>query len=148
MNLDDELKRRCTMLALNECANCINGKCFDPDLLLWDGQTNEPPCFAVTNKYSISDGGITCDWFLLNVLPLDKELNRLVWAEINKPAPCLYGVDEPPSTANKGKACVQCGKPFMPANNRQRFCAACAKDAERKRNASSHRTQYWNGKTR
>ncbi len=144
---DDELKKRCIRLALNECAYCIDGKCFDPYLVFRDGQKDEPPCFAVTNKYSIADGGITCDWFLLSVLPLDKELNRLVWAEINKPAPCLYGADEPLSIADQGQACVLCGKPFMPASNRQRFCAACAKDAERKRNAASHRTQYWRAKT-
>ena len=139
MAKDDEIKRWCVRQAKKECAYCIDGKCFDPDLLFRDGQTDEPPCFAVTAKYSIADGGIACDWFLLNVLPLDKELNRLVWAEINKTAPCLYDMDEPPSTENKGKACALCGKPFIPSSNRQRYCTACAKERERKATAQRMR---------
>ena len=121
------------------CANCIDGKCFDPDRLFSRDRRDEPPCYAVNKEYTISEGGIDCDYFLLNVLPADPELNRLVWSELQKD-PEAVGV-LPVLT----KACAVCARPFLPSSNRQRFCRACAEDAERKRNAASHRARYWNG---
>lgn len=111
-------------MAVSACANCVSGKCFDPDRLFMRGETDEPPCFAVSEQHTIAEGGINCDHFLLNVLPADPELMRLVWAELNKEA-----AEAPP------KYCAVCGKPFIPSSNRQRFCMACAKQEKRKNKA-------------
>ena len=137
---DNELKNRCSALAARACANCYEGKCFDPDSIFFNKQPNDPPCVVVSKEFTIPEGGIVCDYFLLSVLPEDAELNRLVLTEINK------DLDDANMIPTIARQCVLCAKPFMPASNRQRYCMACAIEVERKRNAANHRVRYWNGK--
>lgn len=126
---DNELKNRCSALAAKACANCYEGKCFDPDSLFFNKQLDDPPCIVVSKEFTIPEGGIVCDYFLLSVLPEDPELNRLVWAEIYKEP------EEDRIPQMNFKRCDVCAKPFLPINNRQCYCKACAKDMERKNRA-------------
>ena len=97
----------------------------------------DKPCEVVADRYTIADGGIVCDHFLLNVLPLDSSLNDLVWYEIR-------GVPEDDSASVK--PCTACRALFIPSNNRQKYCSMCAKEVEKKRNATNHRNRYWKRK--
>ena len=77
-----------------------------------------------------------CTYFQRSVLPTNPALQS--------------DVNEKQKGKREGtiKQCAQCGKPFLPASNRQRYCEACRIEAERKRNAANHRTRYWNGKSK
>ena len=126
---DNELKNRCSALAAKACANCYEGKCFDPDSLFFNKRQDDPPCVVVSKEFSIPEGGIVCDYFLLSVLPEDPEVNRLVCAEICK------GPGENHNPQMIFKRCNVCAKLFLPSNNRQCYCKACAKTVERKNRA-------------
>ena len=140
---DYELKKRCCALAKAECANYHDGRCLDPDLV----NGNEPKCAVTSDKFSIKDGGIICDHFLLNVLPLDKELNHLVWAEIKKPPEYMYADISGDQTAysTEAKKCAVCGKVFLPGSNRSKYCSACRKVEKRRgaaRRMREHRAKH------
>ena len=112
---DNEIMRGLKRLAQKECANFADGFCLPADR----------PCHVLNPAYkTIHDGAIACDYFLRAVLPLDPELNAAVWHEI------FRGEDE----AGEGwKECVRCHKPFVPASNRQRYCASCGAVAKQAR---------------
>ena len=112
---DTEIMRGVKRLAQKECANYADGFCLPADR----------PCHVLNPTYkTIHDGAIACDYFLRAVLPLDPELNTAVWHEI------FRGEDE----AGEGwKECVRCHKPFVPASNRQRYCASCGAVAKQAR---------------
>ena len=68
-----------------------------------------------------------CTYFQRSVLPTNPALQ----SDVNEK---LEGKRE-----GTIKQCAQCGKPFLPASNRQRYCEACAKEAERKKTAQRMR---------
>ena len=97
----------------HECCNYCNGNC----LLLDDGEE----CVCVQSiSYSL-----LCRWFKVAVLPLDAAL----CAEITK------GRDEI-------KRCAVCGAAFTPNSNRAKYCADCAVQVRRKKEAERQRKRY------
>ena len=118
---DNEIMRSVKRLAQKECANYADGFCLPADC----------PCHVLNPAYkTIHDGAVACDYFLLAVLPLEKELNTAVWHEIYR------GEDK----AGEGwKECVRCHKPFIPGSNRQRYCASCSEAANQARNREKQR---------
>ena len=114
--------------AKNICSLYRNGECIETGC----------PCHVLHPSYTIRDGSINCDYFLTAVLPADKELSDRVQAEIYQ--------QETEHTVQT-KKCSRCRIPFIPCSNRQRYCSTCAVEAERTRNAQSHRRQYWHVKT-
>ncbi len=140
---DRELKRRCRALAKRECANYFDGRCLDPDLV----NGNEPKCAVTSDKYSIEDGGIICDYCLYYVLPLEPDLNQRVWGKIHKPPEYLYGgihYDQAASSP-EAKKCAVCGKVFLQGSNRSKYCSACRKVEERRgaaRRMREHRAKH------
>lgn len=127
---DNEIKRRCQKLAKAECANYFDGRCLDPDLVYG----NEPKCAVTSDKYSIKDGGIICDYYLYDVLPLDPDLNQTVWDKIDTPPEYLYGGinDDQTASSPEAKKCAVCGKVFLPGSNRSKYCSAC-REIEKRR---------------
>ena len=112
---DHRIMRSVKQLAQKECANYTNGFCVYEDR----------PCHVLNAAYkTIHDGAVDCDYFLLAVLPLDLELNKAVWHEIYR---------EEGQAGEGWKDCVRCHKPFIPASNRQRYCASCGEVAKQTR---------------
>ena len=138
---DKELKRRCQALAIKECANYSCKECLDPDLIILPWQKTAPRCHAVNHLYSVEEGAISCDFFLFYVLPLDPELNALVWAEINQPAKYAPWVGSGCESlaSPKRKNCIRCKKEFLPGSNRQKYCMSCAKAVEQSKRAQRAR---------
>ena len=70
--MDKQLIGQIRTLVHKECCNYISGKCV-----------YEHDCTVINPSFSsIHDGAIGCDYFLECVLPIDPELNRIVWAEL------------------------------------------------------------------
>ena len=110
--LDNQIIRSAKQLAQRECANYANGSCL----------LDECPCYAVNPAYrTIHDGAISCDYFLKAVQPSDQELSTAVWHEIFR---------EEGAASEGWKVCIRCQKPFIPASNRQRYCASCGAAAK------------------
>lgn len=66
-----------------------------------------------------------CRWFELAVLPLDPELR----AEYCDRSPAVREDGDRADGGERGlpaKPCAACGRGFVPASNRQRYCAQCA----------------------
>lgn len=125
---DKHLIKRMKQLARKECANCYDSFCVQDDC----------PCHLISSRYpSIRDGAIDCDWFLLWVLPLQPDLQRDVWTEL------LREEGQAPQTL---KNCVICGRPFLPASNRQKYCSACQITAQRARGREKQRRYEANKK--
>lgn len=102
---DKNLIRRCKALAVHACANWRDHECLARDC----------PCDMAQPRYAtIHDGAISCDYFLKSVLPLDKELNRLVC--------CSILVDEERTQPNI-RFCTVCGSAFVPTSPRQKYCS-------------------------
>lgn len=121
MNHDKLIRYNVKLLAKKECANYAGGYCLPYDR----------PCRVVNPAYkAIRNGAVNCDYFLFAVLPLWPELSMTVWREIFDEA----GVNE-----ERWKECVRCHKPFIPASNRQRYCAACGNEAKRARSIEKQR---------
>lgn len=138
MTDEKSILQEAARLAKRECANYDDGYCF------MDDQFRR----AVMPGHTIHDGAIDCTYFLDAVLPLDKELHEAIVNRLHHDeyAPWInLDGTEPQEFALK--QCSSCGKYFTPKSNRQRYCASCAVEAERKRNAKSHRVQYWSGRT-
>ena len=112
---DNEIMRSVKQLARKECANYADGFCLPADR----------PFHVLNPAYkTIHDGAVACDYFLLAVLPLDAELITAVWHEICR---------EEDQAGEGWKECVRCHKPFIPASNRQRYCASCGETANQAR---------------
>lgn len=97
--------RRAKKLIRGTCANCDGGNC----LLLDQGEACVCPQLI---SYTV-----LCRYFLLAVLPADKEL----YADI---------MDK-----DSRKHCVLCHALFVPTGNRARYCPSCAALQERRRKA-------------
>ena len=110
---DKNLIRRCKALAAHACANWRDHECLVRDC----------PCDMIHPRYAtIHDGAINCDYFLSSVLPLDRELSRLVWRIILE--------DEERAHPNI-RFCTICGSALVPTSPRQKYSSFCG--AERKR---------------
>ncbi len=119
--LDNQIIRSAKRLAQRECANYANGSCL----------LDECSCYAVNPAYgTIHDGAIGCDYFLKAGQPVEQELNTAVWHEIFREE----------GTAGEGwKVCIRCHKSFIPASNRQRYCAECGTEAKTARSREKQR---------
>ena len=118
---DKNLIRRCKALAAHACANWRNHECLVRDC----------PCDMIHPRYAtIHDGAINCDYFLKSVLPLDTELNRLVWRSIL--------IDEEHAHPNI-RFCTICGSAFVPTSPRQKYCSICGIERKRQRSREKQR---------
>ena len=118
---DDHIKRSIRQLAQKECANYEKGRCLPEDR----------PCHVISPAYrTIHDGAVGCDYFLLAVLPLDAELNTVVWHELLR---------EEDQAGEGWKECVCCHKSFIPGSNRQRYCAECGAAVRQARSREKQR---------
>ena len=88
---------------VHDCCNYQDGNC----LLLDDGEECVCP---QSISYSL-----ICRWFRAAVLPLDKELETVLF----------YRLD--------AKRCTVCGTLFRPGSNRAKYCPECAKEEERRK---------------
>ena len=121
--MDKLLISKTRTLAHKECCNYYYGRCvFDHD------------CTVINPRYpTVQDGAIGCDYFLECVLPIDPELNKIVWAEL---------LQDEEIECPAWKDCVWCGKPFLPNNNRQQYCSQCKPHHEKIRNQKKQRDYY------
>ena len=98
--------RKIRTLAHKECCNFIDGKCIEDE-----------ECAVINPRYpTIHDGAVDCDYFLKCVLPIDPELNRIIWSELLR--------EEDVIRPNE-KACAWCGGAFVPNSGRQQYCPHC-----------------------
>lgn len=101
------LRKRLRSLAAAECCNYCKGDCLE----------TEQACHLINDRYeNIADGQLDCDWFLQAVLPAWPQIQSEVLAD-------LYQMNKA-----EIKPCSRCGKPFVPASNRQRYCEHCKKE--------------------
>lgn len=89
--------RKVSRLVRRECCNCMDGNC----LLFDDGETHT--CVQLISKYHIF-----CNHFKDAVLPLDKELYRVLICD------------------NDYKRCQSCGSRFYSKARNKRYCDKCA----------------------
>ena len=121
---EKELLRCIRNLAKAECANYQNKLCLLTD----------EPCHIINPHYdSVHDGAIDCDYFLECVLPADWDMNDLVWYAI------WCDEDEPDEVPDGMRLCEYCQQPFVPANNKQKYCHSCKDEVKRKQSASRMR---------
>ncbi len=107
---DLNLRKRVRALAATECCNYYKGNCI----------IDEADCHVISDRYDcVSDGMIDCDWFWKAVLPLRSELERELLTELFQMGTAVV------------KACCRCGRPFVPASKRQRYCSDCRKVGKR-----------------
>lgn len=118
---DKNLIRRCKVLAAHACANWRSHECLARDC----------PCDMINPRYAtIHDGAVNCDYFLESVLPLDKELNRLVWCSILGDEECAQPYI---------RFCTVCGSAYIPTSPRQRYCISCGIERKRQRSREKQR---------
>lgn len=88
-------------------------------------------CHLINTRYSnIHDGAIGCDYFIIAVLPGDKELHRLVLSR-------LFDSDE--RTPLHTRSCARCGQHYAPASPRQKYCASCGAMMRQQHNRKKQR---------
>ena len=118
---DDQIKRGVKQLARKECANYADGSCLSDDC----------PCHVLNPAHkTIHDGAVNCDHFIFAVQPQQPELNAAFWYEIYR---------EEDEIGKGWKDCVRCHRPFLPASNRQRYCAECGVAAKQARSREKQR---------
>ena len=122
MNIPEKhILRSIKQLTQKECANYFNGVCLPTDR----------PCHVINPAYlKIRDGVVDCDYSLSAVLPLQPELNTVVWHEILR---------EDDQTGECWKECARCHKPFIPVSNRQQYCTNCGTVAKQIRSRKKQR---------
>lgn len=99
-------KKTVQSLIKNECCNHDQGDCK----ILDDGETHKCPQLTSEN--------LCCGWFQDAVLPLDKALEQ-----------GIQGGEE------IKKKCNECGKPYIPKNNKQKYCMKCIPKVIKKQNS-------------
>lgn len=107
-----EQARKAFSLIRAECCNYESGNC---KILMDD---TDSKCKQLRTK------AMHCNWFREAVLPLDKGLEVSIFNS--------NGND------NK-KTCAECGKSFMPKNNKQKYCLKCIPKVIRKQNSERQR---------
>ena len=110
IRLTSAQSRKVNWLVKSHCCNYCDGNC----LLLDDGDTH---ACVQTNSFS----NIMCNYFARCVLSNDPQLE----AEIMQPQNC--------------RSCVCCGAAYVPASNRQKYCASCAEVQRRRKKAEQKR---------
>ena len=110
IKLTSAQSRKVNRLVKSHCCNYCDGSC----LLLDDGDTHA--CVQI-NSFS----SFTCSYFARSVLPNDPQLE----AEIMQPQNC--------------RSCACCGAAYVPASNRQKYCASCAEAQKRRKKAEQKR---------
>ena len=105
-------------LIRRHCCNCVDGNC----ILLDDGE----PCLCPQMlTYSL-----ICKWFRSSVLPDSPALQNEI-------------------VLRKGeKLCTVCGRGFVPASNRAKYCPDCAKTVRRRKEAARVKAKYYARKKR
>ena len=98
-------------LIKNECCNYDSGNC----VLLDKGVYHKCPQMTADK--------IICGWFVKAVLPIDKILE----VKIN-------GIKE-----DTKKKCAECGKSFVPANNKAKYCRKCVSKVVKRQNSERQR---------
>ena len=127
--MNNMLIRNVRTLAHGECCNYIGGKCIEDE-----------ECTIINPRYStIHDGAIDCDYFLECVLPIDPELNQIVWSELLREEDMIR-LDE--------RTCVCCGAAFVPGSSRQQYCPHCKPRHEQLRNRNKQRSYYQRKQTK
>ena len=101
------------MLIRKRCCNCIGGNC----ILLDDGYDPCPCPQRITRS-------LLCKWFLNAVLPGEKPLYDEIVLQKGK------------------KLCAECGRAFIPASNRSKYCPDCAASVRRRKEAERQRNLY------
>ncbi|MBR3873006.1 MAG: hypothetical protein IKJ26_02440 [Clostridia bacterium] len=108
-------------MARNQCSCFDSGQCIPQDR----------PCHVINRLWPERDKRpIACKWFLDGVLPLDKELEKIVRSMQD-------GLAAP--DANTAKPCAACKRPFQPSSNRQQYCSSCADARRKQRRAEAER---------
>ena len=121
--MNNMLIRNVRTLAHGECCNYIGGKCIEDE-----------ECTIINPRYStIHDGAIDCDYFLECVLPINPELNRIIWTELLREEDVI-----PPNE----RTCAWCGGAFVPNSGRQQYCPHCKPLHEQFRNRNKQRSYY------
>lgn len=100
-------------LIRRHCCNCVDSNC----ILLDDGE----PCLCPQMlTYSL-----ICNWFRSAVLPDSPALQNEI-------------------VLRKGeKLCTVCGRGFVPASNRAKYCPDCAKTVRRRKEAARVKAKYY-----
>ena len=97
------------------------------------------PCAWRKLDEEFSQRAIICRWFREAVLPADKELEQ-VYKQWKQRAIAAMGDDDAVTTVEADVAlCLSCRKPIVRASNRQQYCDACAKEADKKVRAARKR---------
>lgn len=118
---DKKIIRHCSTFACQECANYSDHCCLPED----------GPCHVINPNYpTIREGAIDCDYFLTAVLPSNSELHKLVWNEL-----LSTDIFDHKDTRN----CILCGRPYVPASPRQKYCAVCGDTMKAQRNRDKQR---------
>ena len=107
-----EQARKAFSLIREECCNYESGNC---KILTSDGDSK---CKQMKTR------AIYCSWFKEAVLPLDKVLEA--------------GIFNSEGSENK-KQCAECGKSFIPRNNKQKYCIKCIPKVVKKQNSERQR---------
>lgn len=100
-------------LIRKQCCNCDSGSC-----LLLDNGYEPCPCPQLITR------SLLCKWFLNAVLPGDKPLYDEIVLQKGK------------------KLCAECGRAFIPASNRSKYCPDCAVSVRRRKEAERQRNLY------
>lgn len=98
------------------CCNCVDGNC----ILLDNGEPCPCPQMLTCS--------LICKWFRRAVLPDSPALQNGI-------------------VLHKGeKLCTECGRGFIPASNRAKYCPDCAKDVRRRKEAARMKARYYSKK--
>jgi len=81
-------------------------------------------CVLLDNKCpQVTAQKLMCGWFKKAVLPLDKILEVRVYGE----------------RVQSQRKCVECGKSFLPTNNKSKYCKKCLPKVVKRQNAERQR---------
>ena len=97
---------------VRECCHYDNGQC----IVLDEGDG----CVCVQ---SISHS-LLCHWFRVAVLPLDHQLETVLYHRL------------------ESRRCSECGALFLPGSNRAKYCRECAARVRRRKEAERQRKRY------
>ena len=96
---------------MRECCNYDNGQC----IVLDEGDG----CVCVQSIFH----SLLCRWFRVAVLPLDHQLETVIYHRL------------------ESRRCSECGALFLPGSNRAKYCKECAVRMKRKHAAERKRKQ-------
>lgn len=117
-------------LVRGECANHYGEQNGVSDYCCLEPEATRRKCIYVA-------GGVSerCGWFEKGVLPLNKRLEALYWAdrkaraggyELGKAA-----AEAAVASVARERTCTRCQREFMALSNRQKYCEACRRVVRR-----------------